>query len=66
MLVSQYKHTGKLNLEAIHKAISKYLPPSTRFNKVNYSAEQIRHGLQRAYNDLGIPEMYNEIAPLIK
>ncbi len=66
ILVSQFKHTGKLNPKAIHKAISKYLPPSTKFKKVNYSLRQIREGLQKAYNDLGIPEMYNEIAPLIK
>jgi RHS repeat-associated protein len=66
ILVSQFRHTGKLNPNAIHKAISKYLPPSTRFKKVNYSPQQIRQGLQKAYNDLGMPEMYKEIAPLIK
>ncbi|WP_320043629.1 hypothetical protein [uncultured Desulfobacter sp.] len=66
ILVSQFKHTGKLNPDAIHKAISKYLPPSTKFKKVNYTPQQIRDGLQKAYNDLGMSEMYNEISPLIK
>jgi len=65
-LITQYSHTGKLNPEAMHKAINKYLPPMVGGQKAVYTAEEISSGLQRAYTDIGRPELFNAIKGLIK
>jgi RHS repeat-associated protein len=65
-LITQFSHTGKMNPNAMHKAISNYLPPMIRGNQAVYSNSQIRIGLQNAYNDIGRPELFNSISPLIK
>ncbi|MFT4924636.1 MAG: RHS repeat-associated protein [Phenylobacterium sp.] len=64
--ITQFAHTGKSNSNAMHKAISGYLPPMVGGKKANYSASQIRIGLQSAYNDIGRPELFNSISHLIK
>ncbi|MGI2184074.1 SpvB/TcaC N-terminal domain-containing protein [Shewanella oncorhynchi] len=66
ILVTQWAHTGKLNPDALHKTISKYLPPMVGGRKASYSADQISVGLEKAYGDLGRPELYNSINGLIK
>jgi hypothetical protein len=65
-LITQFSHTGKMNQNAMHKAISNYLPPMIRGKQAIYSNSQIRVGLQNAYNDIGRPELFNSISPLIK
>ncbi|WP_170960975.1 hypothetical protein, partial [Vibrio sp. F12] len=65
-LITQFSHTGKVNPNAMHKAINKYLPPMVRGKKANYSADQIRNGLQDAYNDINRPELFDSISNLIK
>jgi len=65
-LITQFSHTGKINPKAMHKAISKYLPPIAGGKKANYSAETIRSGLQNAYNDIGRPELFKSVNNLIK
>jgi filamentous hemagglutinin len=62
-LITQFSHTGKMNPNAMHKAISNYLPPMIRGNQAVYSNSQIRIGLQNAYNDIGCPELFNSISP---
>ncbi len=64
--VTQFSHTGKSNSNAMHKAISRYLPPMVGGKKANYSANQIRAGLQSAYTDIGRPELFNSVSHLIK
>jgi len=64
--VTQYSHTGKLNPDAMHKAISKYLPPMTGGKKATYTPEQIKVGLQKAYGEIGRPELFDSIKHLIK
>ncbi|KTT59329.1 hypothetical protein SB8_05525 [Pseudomonas oryzihabitans] len=65
-LITQYAHTGKLNPENMHKAISKYLPVMEGGQKMVYTAEEIRNGLQKAYTDIGRPELFEAINKLIK
>jgi hypothetical protein len=65
-LVTQWTHTGKVNPDALHKAISKYLPPMTGGKRANYSADEIKNGLQNAYEDIGRPELFESIKHLIK
>ncbi len=65
-LVTQFTHTGKVNPNALHKAISKYLPPMVGGRKANYSPGQIRTGLEKSYSDIGRPELFNSIQHLIK
>ncbi|MCQ8130829.1 RHS repeat-associated core domain-containing protein, partial [Methylomonas rivi] len=65
-LVTQWTHTGKLNPDAFHKAISKYLPPMVTGKQASYTADQIGLGLEKAYGDLGRPELFNSIKDLIK
>ncbi|MDX7924525.1 hypothetical protein SJS82_21690 [Aeromonas media] len=65
-LITQFSHTGKTNQDALHKAIGKYLPPMIGGKPASYTKEQIREGLQKAYSDIGRPELYNSIDNLIK
>jgi hypothetical protein len=64
--VTQWTHTGKLNADAMHKAISRYLPPMAGGKKTNYTADQIRSGLQKAYSDIDRPELFDSVSHLIK
>lgn len=64
--VTQWTHTGKLNPKALHKAISRHLPPMVGGKKASYSEQQIRSGLQKAYDDLGLPELYDSVSHLIR
>ena len=63
-LISQWAHTGKLNPAAVHKAISKYLPPMVNGQRATYTSAQIRTGLERAYGDLGRRDLWDAIAHL--
>ena len=54
-LITQYSHTGKVNPDAMHKAISKYLPPMVGGKPTTYTLGQISSGLQKAYGDIGRP-----------
>ncbi|WP_434560921.1 hemagglutinin repeat-containing protein [Pseudomonas sp. Z4-20] len=65
-LITQYSHTGKVNPDAMHKAISKYLPPMVRGKPATYTPGQISSGLQKAYGDIGRPELFDSIKHLIK
>lgn len=65
-LIAQYSHTGKMNPDAMHKAISKYLPPMVGGQPARYTAGQISSGLQKAYGDIGRPELFDSIKHLIK
>jgi RHS repeat-associated protein len=65
-LITQFSHTGKINPNAMHKAISKYLPPMVGGKNANYTADQIRSGLQSAYSDIGRPELFKSVSHLIK
>lgn len=65
-LITQYSHTGKLNPDAMHKAISKYLPPMVGGKPATYTPGQISSGLQKAYSDIGRPELFDSIKHLIK
>ncbi|MFV3406428.1 hypothetical protein ACNFIC_21120 [Pseudomonas sp. NY15463] len=65
-LITQHSHTGKMNPDAMHKAISKYLPPMVGGKPARYTAEQISSGLQKAYDDIGRPELFDSIKHLIK
>ena len=65
-LITQYSHTGKLNPDAMHKAIGKYLPPMVGGRPAVYTSDQIKVGLQRAYADIGRPELFESIKHLIK
>ncbi|OIN46551.1 hemagglutinin [Pseudomonas azotoformans] len=65
-LITQYSHTGKINPDAMHKAISKYLPPMVGGKPATYTPGQISSGLQKAYGDIGRPELYDSIKHLIK
>ncbi|GEA11991.1 FG-GAP-like repeat-containing protein [Alteromonas sp. KUL49] len=61
ILIPKFKHTGALNPDAYHKVINRYLPRNQ-----TYTPQQIRGGLQRAYEDLGKPELYRSVEGLIK
>ena len=37
-LITQYSHTGKVNPDAMHKAISKYLPPMVGGKPATYTS----------------------------
>jgi hypothetical protein len=63
--ISQWAHTGALNPAAMHKAISRYLPPMVNGQRATYSAAQIRGGLQQAYADLGRSDLFGAIEHLI-
>ncbi|PZW63606.1 filamentous hemagglutinin [Pseudomonas sp. URMO17WK12:I1] len=65
-LITQYSHTGKVNPDAMHKAISKYLPPMVGGKPATYTPGQISSGLQKAYGDIGRPELFDSIKHLIK
>ncbi|WP_254074881.1 VENN motif pre-toxin domain-containing protein [Pseudomonas graminis] len=65
-LITQYSHTGKVNPDAMHKAISKYLPPMVGGKPATYTSGQISSGLQKAYGDIGRPELFDSIKHLIK
>ncbi|WP_244644340.1 two-partner secretion domain-containing protein [Pseudomonas fluorescens] len=65
-LITQYSHTGKLNPDAMHKAISKYLPPMVGGKAASYTPDQISTGLQKAYGDIGRPELFKSVQHLIK
>ncbi|MGY2682815.1 hypothetical protein [Pseudomonas tolaasii] len=65
-LITQYSHTGKLNPDAMHKAISKYLPPMVGGKAASYTPDQISTGLQKAYGDIGRPEFFKSVQHLIK
>ncbi|WP_010223159.1 DUF637 domain-containing protein [Pseudomonas donghuensis] len=65
-LITQYSHTGKVNPDAMHKAISKYLPPMVGGKPATYTYGQISSGLQKAYGDIGRPELFDSIKHLIK
>ncbi|MEE4685396.1 hypothetical protein V2K59_11170 [Pseudomonas alliivorans] len=65
-LITQYSHTGKINPEAMHKAISKYLPPLAGGKPASYTAEQINLGLRKAYEEIGRPELFESIRHLIR
>ena len=65
-LVSQWTHTGKLNPEALHKSISNYLPPMTNGQRATYTVDQIRDGLQRAYQAIERSDLFDSIQHLIK
>jgi len=65
-LITQYSHTGKVNPDAMHKAISKYLSPMVGGKPATYTSGQISSGLQKAYGDIGRPELFDSIKHLIK
>lgn len=65
-LIIQCSHTGKMNPDAMHKAISKYLPPMIGGKPARYTAGQISSGLQKAYGDIGRPELFDSIKHFIK
>ena len=65
-LITQYSHTGKVNPDAMHKAISKYLPPMVGGKQATYTSGQISSGLQKAYGDIELPELFDLIKHLIK
>ena len=65
-LINQYSHAGKVNPDAMHKAISKYLPPMVGGKPAMYISGQISSGLQKAYGDIERPELFNSIKHLIK
>jgi len=64
-LISQWMHTGALNPSAVHKAISRYLPPMTNGRQAVYSPQQILDGLQQAYRDLNRLDWFQSIEGLI-
>jgi len=65
-LITQYSHTGKVNPDAMHKAISKYLPPMVGGKQANYTSGQIWEGLQKAYSEIGRPELFDSVKHLIR
>lgn len=65
-LITQYSHTGKVNPDAMHKAISKYLPPMVGGKQANYTSGQIWEGLQKAYGEIGRPELFDSVKHLIR
>lgn len=65
-LITQYSHTGKVNPDAMHKAISKSLPPMVGGKQATYTFGQISLGLQKAYGDIGRPELFDSVKHLIK
>ena len=65
-MITQFSHTGAGNPKSMHSAIRKYLPPMVGGKKAEYSSEQIRTGLEKAYNDLGRPDLYRSIEHLIQ
>ncbi|MFW9269073.1 filamentous hemagglutinin N-terminal domain-containing protein [Pseudomonas sp. NR3] len=65
-LITQYAHTGAINPDAMHKAISQYLPPMKDGKKAIYTPDQIKTGLQQAYKDIGRPELFESVKYLIK
>jgi RHS repeat-associated protein len=64
--ISQWAHTGAANPEAVHKAISTYLPPMVNGSKAIYTAAEIRAGLQAAYESLGKSSWFDVVAHLIR
>jgi len=65
MLIWQWRHRGAGTIP-IHRVIEKYLPRFKDKKLATYSAEEIRVGLKRAYDELGKPELFDAIEPLIK
>lgn len=60
-MVTQWKHTGALNPEALHKAINQFLPAMVNGQRVTYTANQIQVGLEKAYNQLGRSDLYRSV-----